>query len=399
MILTRIMVVYLINSFWQLTNHILFGRRPDVILYYPQHFNRSKDGTNPYFAPIIGVCKENGLRYLMLEEPDDGTHNPRDPQCMKADFFWGVTIIMRKVLRLCCKNKSSYEIDYLIGRLWSIFALGKLKSKTYICISNSMHEVLAGLNPKGVAYDYQHGLIQNGQEGFFESEGKLNGMFNIPNVGIMLWGELYKKSFAMALSAERMNNIIKVIGYPIPTLKIVEKREERRFILISLQMTVDNNSKRLNDYVEMFEDTLNVIKEFGVPVLIKHHPRFNNVINLEHVLEKYSFAKFTSKPLFELVPETLLQITWYSTTGFEYANYGIPTFYLYNEKIPEGKNIFYKQYNYPLYEGMQLREVIKRIKEKSTYYQDCKTVKEWYDSAYAPFDKKLMLKILVGDED
>lgn len=377
----------------------MFGKRPDVILYYPQHFNRSKDGTNPYFAPIIDVCKENGLRYLMLEEPDDGTSNPRDPQCMKADFFFLVTIIMRKVLRLCCKNKSIHEIDYLIGRIWSILALGKLKAKTYICISNSMHEVLAGLNPRGMAYDYQHGVIQNGQKGFFESEGKLNGMFDIPNVGVMLWGAVYKKSFAMSLSAERLNNIVKVVGYPIATSKIVEKREKRKFILISLQMTVSDNPKRLNDYIEMLEDALGVIKELDVPVLLKHHPRFNNVINLDHVVAKYPFAKFTSKSLSELVPETLLQIAWYSTTGFEYANHGVPTFYLYNEKIPEGKDIFYNQYNYPLYEGMQLREVIKRIKEKSTYYQDCKTVKEWYDSAYAPFDKKIMLKILIGNED
>lgn len=398
MILTRIMVVYLINSFWQLTNHILFGRRPDVILYYPQHFNRSKDGKNPYFAAITDVCKENGLRYLMLEEPDDGTPNPRDPQCMKADFFLGVTIIMRKVLRLCCKNKSIHEMDYLIGRIWSILTLGKLKAKTYICISNSMHEVLAGLNPRGMAYDYQHGVIQNGQKGFFESEGKLNGMFDIPNVGVMLWGELYKKSFAMSLSAERFNNIVKVVGYPIATSKTVKKREKRKFILISLQMTDSDNPKRLNDYVEMLEDALDVIKELGVPVLLKHHPRFNNVSNLDHVLVKYPFAKFTSKSLSELVLETLLHIAWYSTTGFEYANHGVPTFYLYNEKIPEGKDIFYKQYNYPLYEGMKLCEVIKRIKEKSTYYQDCKTVKEWYGSAYAPFDKKIMLKILTGNE-
>ncbi len=32
---------------------------------------------NPYFDPIVEVCKENELKYLVMEEPDSRTSNPR----------------------------------------------------------------------------------------------------------------------------------------------------------------------------------------------------------------------------------------------------------------------------------------------------------------------------------
>ncbi len=40
---------------------------------------------------------------------------------------------------------------------------------------------------------------------------------------------------------------------------------------------------------------------------------------------------------------------------------------------------------------------MKRLASKESYEQDCLTVKNWYDSAYAPFNKNLMLNILKGD--
>ena len=41
---------------------------------------------------------------------------------------------------------------------------------------------------------------------------------------------------------------------------------------------------------------------------------------------------------------------------------------------------------------------MERIASKESYERDCVTVKNWYDSAYAPFDKNLMLKILKGND-
>ena len=48
---------------------------------------------------------------------------------------------------------------------------------------------------------------------------------------------------------------------------------------------------------------------------------------------------------------------------------------------------------------MSLLEVVTRTTDKQIYKNDCKIVKEWYDSAYTPFDKQQILKILTGNED
>ena len=144
----------ILYSFIQLTKHILFGKNIDVVLYYPQHFNRSTKGTNPYFDLIVEVCKENGVKYLIMEEPDGGTSNPRAPQCMKADAFFWIVTIMRKLMRISHKGKISVEIDAKIAHVWDAITFHRFRAKRYITISNSMIDVLAELSPNGLVYDY-----------------------------------------------------------------------------------------------------------------------------------------------------------------------------------------------------------------------------------------------------
>lgn len=385
-------------SFLQTAKHILFGKQLDMLLYYPQHFNRSAKGSNPYFDPIIEVCKENGLKYLVMEEPDGATSNPRDPQCMKADvFFWGVTI-MRKLMRTICKGKTSVEIDKMIARFLDVVTFHKFRAKRYITISNSMIDILAELNTESVVYDYQHGIIFNGHPGYFVKKDNLVSSYKKNNRRVMLWGTLYRQAFEGALCKEELYERIKVVGYPIPTSVVDMEFQCREYIVISLQITSDGEVWYKHS-VRMLYECLEQLKESGYKVLLKHHPRFNNEVDLSDIVTKYPFVEFTSKPLVELVLQTLLHITWSSTTCFEYADYGVPTFFLVDEVLPHGTTIFYEQYHYPLYEDMSLLEVVAHLEDKQMYKDDCKIVKEWYDSAYAPFDKQQMLKILTGNED
>lgn len=48
-------------------------------------------------------------------------------------------------------------------------------------------------------------------------------------------------------------------------------------------------------------------------------------------------------------------LTWNSITAFEFASYGIPSFFLFDEVITNGKSIFYDQYYYPLYAGLSVK--------------------------------------------
>lgn len=381
-----------------MTKHILLGKKTDVVLYCPQHFNRSTKGTNPYFDSIVEVCKENGVKYLIMEEPDSGTSNPRNPRYMKADAFFWIATIMRKLMRVTHKGKSVVEIDAKIAHIWDIVTFHKFRAKRYITISNSMINVLAELNSNGVVYDYQHGIIFNGHPGYFVERNKLAPSYAKSNRRVMLWGTLYRHAFDGALFKDELCKRIKVVGYPIQTSVIDIVYQERKYIVISLQITSDGEMWYKHS-TKMLYECLEQLKQSGCKVLLKHHPRFNNEVDLNDVITKYPFVEFTSKSLVELVSLALFHITWSSTTSFEFANFGVPTYFLIDEVLPHGATIFYEQYHYPLYESMSLLEVMTRRTDKFVYTSDCKIVKEWYDSAYAPFDKKLMLKILVGDED
>lgn len=387
----------ILYSFVQLTKYILLGKKIDIVLYYPQHFNRSTKGTNPYFDLIVEVCKENGVRYLIMEEPDSGTSNPRNPQCMKADAFFWIVTIMRKLMHTH-KGKISVEIDAKIAHIWDIVTFHKFRAKRYITISNSMINVLAELNPNGVVYDYQHGIIFNGHPGYFVEKNKLAPSYAKSNRRVMLWGTLYRHAFDRVLFKDELCKRIKVVGYPIRNSAVDVVYQKRECIVISLQITSDAEMWYKHS-PKMLYDCLDQLDKWGYKVLLKHHPRFNNEVDLSDVTTKYPFVEFTTKTLIELVPSALFHITWSSTTSFEYANFGVPTYFLVDEVLPHGITIFYEQYRYPLYESMSLLEVVTRMTDEQVYKNDCKIVKEWYDSAYAPFDKQQILKILTGNED
>lgn len=389
------MIGDMLKSLVQFTKHILFGKCPDVILYYPQHFNRSVDGTNPYFAPLVQLCKDSNLQYLEMEEPDGGTFQPRDPQCMKADVFFWFVIVSRKLLTICNKKKVQVDVDKQVAKLIDLLTFHKLRAKCYITISNSMIDVLAEINPKGIAYDYQHGIIYNGHEGYFVEKDVVTLSHILVNRRILLWGDMYKKCFITAQAPFSVKKQIKVVGYPITTDSIEQK--ERKTIVICLQFRSEGSEELHANMHDMLCECLDVLKKYNYKVLLKHHPRFNDVYDLSDIVQKYPFVEYTDSQMKELAEETFLQITWNSTTIFEYANFCIPSFLLTDERVDWGEATFYRQYYYPLYHNENLETVMKRLAFKESYKQDCATVKDWYDSAYAPFDKNLMLKILKGD--
>lgn len=65
------MVKDLLQSACKLGSYLLFKEKVQVIFYYPMHFNRSKNATNPYFDPILEACEREGITYLLLEEPGE----------------------------------------------------------------------------------------------------------------------------------------------------------------------------------------------------------------------------------------------------------------------------------------------------------------------------------------
>lgn len=390
------MIKGLIKSCCQIFWQIAFGRRPDVIFYSPRLFNRSSRGTNPYFEPLVKLCQENGISYLCLEEPAH-TPYPEDHKCTKADALLWLLWLEHKI----CINGLKWSLhrsDKFAGRFFDFITFHRLRAKTYITISNSLVDALGEMNPNGNVYDYQHGIIYYGHQGYFLNEDELRPEFKIKNRHVLLWGDLYKKNLRTLPDIADSDDKFIVVGYPMYAERNIDRGEMSKSILVSMQFTSDISSERADGMLDMLDEFLATAVAHGYKVLLKHHPRFANEVDLGSLIKKYDGeVELTAMPLDIAARHIKLHVTWGSTTAMEYASYGIPTIFLRDCRFDWATELFYGQYCYPLYDNTSYEEVLKRVDDKANYDSDCATIKQWYESAYAPLNKELLVKILKGD--
>lgn len=387
------------KSFIDLTKYILFSRKSDVIFFYPQHFNRSKEGDNPYFRPIVNLCKEIQLDVLLIEEPDlSSTCYPRDSKALKFDLITVVEILTRKLLFKIHPSYSQETIDGYVAKIFSIITFNKFKVKCIFTISNSNIRFLSSINNSVNIYDLQHGIIYSGHSGYFNKKGELHNVLKRPNVKILIWGDLYKNNINQFPGSVKCEDKFIVVGYPL--YKRIEMNElfAEKKILISLQITSDISKEISYGILEMLEEFASEAISKGYYLILKHHPRFNNEVDLNPLMEKFNGnIEISTETIDSLSKIIKLQVTWGSTTALEYAAYGIPTYFLRDDRFDWATEIFYGQYKYPLYNNMSASEVLERIDSDALYHEDRAIIKEWYESAYSPFNNELMVKILKGE--
>ena len=85
----------------------------DIIFYYPQHFNRNKNGKNPFFEPLINICKSKNIRYLIIEEPDNKTVFSRNTEAIQFDMYFYIILILRKIIPLSLFTNSEKKEQWI----------------------------------------------------------------------------------------------------------------------------------------------------------------------------------------------------------------------------------------------------------------------------------------------
>lgn len=381
----------IIISFFQIYSQIIFKKRVDVIFYYPQHFNRSKEGTNPYFDPLIEVCDENRIRYMVIEEPAGGTDKPHNKKSIKGDALLLTILIIRKLIRTILKYDYIKQ-ERIVAKVINIITFGKLKVKKYITISGSMEHLFCFINKNGKVYDIQHGIIYSKHQGYFYKDGKIKDEHHISNLNFLVYGEgTYNAFFKNKDNINILKDRVKIIGCPLENGD-KENKEDGKNIFYSLQYTSDGLLDN-DELTKLFIDSVKCINRYKLQIKYKHHPRFDNSVDLQKECNGYDIRE-TKDRIDDIIKHTKLHITYSSTTAFEFAAYGVPTFFLISEKLPQGNDIFYNEYSYPLYKDMSIEDVIERLEDLVYYEEDSKIVKEWYDKFYMPFDKQAFYDII-----
>ena len=371
----------------------MLRRKRRVIFYYPQHFNRTAQGTNPFFDRLLETCNKYGISYHLIEEPDWGTDKPRNAKAIKGDAFFLLVLLVRKGVNVLY-HSDFWQNERKVALIINILTLGRLKYTKYITISGSMIHLFAAMNDRGDVYDMQHGILYKQHPTFFDENERLRIQYYGNNLHWLFWGKGYEHCFSRG-EENIMEGRVHVVGYPLSVgsnVDIIECHD--KVILFSLQFTHDYTTSLLELQKALFEKVLEQLKVLGVRVLLKHHPRFNNAISIDDWFSKYDFVELTTLSMQELMPKVMLQVTVHSTTSFEYAEVGVPSFFIDPQgQLPQG-TLFYSEYNYPLYKGMSIRQVMERLQNEDNRKQDGAIVRSWYREFYDDYNEQAFLEIL-----
>jgi len=380
----------IVESFLQVIRVIFSNDKYDIIFYYPQHFNRGRLGDNPYLEKFITTCKNKGVKYLLVEEPDYDTDAPKGKGVFGFAFILFLILFMRKVIKV---SQSFEAREQQIGRVINFLTFSRLQSPLYVTLSNSLGGVLRGISPEAEIYDYQHGIVSSTQPGYFCAEGATSCMKE-NNKKVLVYGrgfediflanDPYYKERLVTLGDSCAGNCPLVFG--------------GKMILISPQMTVSMSKERNYEQIRLLVRWLSLsadfINKYGIKVLLNHHPRFNHCVDASELYEFPFLENVTGH--FDLATDRhkiALQVTFYSTTAFDCARFGIPSVFLTSDKLPEGNEIFGQDYKYPYIANTDL-ETWEFLWSDSPSNAVADEIRHWYERFYQPFNEALFLEIL-----
>ncbi len=389
----KAMLTGCILSVGEIGKYVLSRKRPEIIFLAPQHFNRNAYGRNPFFEKLIKCCEKHSISYVVFESPEYNCPQPHDKTTIRLDFLFWFMMVLNKCYGKIYK-KDSRKVTSLTARTINAITFGRLKAPCYITMAGLFIEIFQELCSDSTVCDLQHGIIYSGHPGYFSKDGNLSDSLNSPNCRVLVWGERFRDLFLTSCKGHDIQNRIKVLGYPIENTKIQLDQATRDTILFSLEFTSDHSLERLKELKATLEEALNELAKCDRKVKLKHHPRYNNSIDLSDLLEKYKNIEFTTQSLDELARETFLHITWSSTTVFEYASFGIPSFILSDKNSRLALNVYYGQFKYPVLKDSTLSQAIDYLSDSKNYEEVSNEVKGWYGEIYSPFNEDVLLNIL-----
>ena len=370
-----------------------------VIFYYPMHFNRGNGNeNNDFIKPFVSTLVNAEIPFKIIEEPDFKVKYPRNKKAIQFDFWFKVVIAIRKLIPL--NLFSNFEArEQWLGKTLRYLTFNYFKAEVVFTLSNSMAGFWRGYNPKARIIDYQHGIIDQNQIGFFEkSTAPEHITYNKKEVAV--WGNSFKKFFENAGGYYKNN--VHVLGYFKSITDNISLLKHNR-IVFSLQFLPGFGEKLNQEMYDKLEDVLrdlDALPNIHQPeVILRHHPRHENIISVKKLIERFNFVKLMDSSSILIPLDYSMHITFFSTVAFEMAMQGVPSYFLTTTNLNQGKKIFIEEYQYP---GLNLTKVAEQwmmyCTDEDKWLADCKRVKEWSSKFFEPFNEKLLLEIVNGNK-
>lgn len=384
-------IINCLGSLFDILGLYFKNTNPEIIFYYPQHFNRSKLGDNDFLRPLIDSCGKNAIPYLIFEEPAN-TNFPRNHNAIKFDLIYFVTIVLRKLIGLK-KYQNFEEREWKISSLIKSVFFRNFKPKVVITMSNSMLGFFRGWGKDIAIYDYQHGIIYATHPGYMVNL-QPSAHIQCNNSKVLVYGNGFK-NLLINQHSDYFVNHAKVIGADTNYQNIHQKFNGK--ILITLPIATFGEITAVQEVLLMqlnniFKNNQDFYLTNNIQFYLKHHPRFDGSVDVDSILF-YSFVHVIDKPLFNCFEECSLHLTYNSTTTFDAAIVGIPTLFLGNL---ETNLLFNKDFQYPDFElNLKIQESLERLLIEMQYYSVQATeAQNWVKSFYEPFNEGEFLKLI-----
>ncbi len=364
-----------------------------VLFIVTRSFLRTKEKTDPFFDPIIRAIegREDIEWKMFLWEKGIECGYPKD--CL--DDYHALEkcgIWLYRFMRLFAWRTPTWKLYRLAGRLMRPIFARKFAADVIITQAGMCADEFTGLVPTARVVDVQHGVIYSRHRGYFDSSARLLDQYQSSKMReFWLFGPGYADCFFKhpdnaADLAGRVHVIGDLLraGEPSKSPSPEPRTPNPDLFVLSLQLTADVNPEELAASVKRMEEFFaGFIAKFGdkYELLVKHHPRFNNVYDLTGFYARFPQVKETKAPWPELYPRMALHATFSSTVTFDCGSVGIPTVLLDlpNPDILD-RNFFDCDYGYP-YFGKSAAEIL-AIPEPERRA----TIISWYRHFYAPFD-------------
>lgn len=366
-----------------------------IYFFQDNSFFRTKEGTNPFFDPIIRVCEENGIEWKVWTTNSTkkcGYDKSHVGYLRTINFLWTWYWRAHRILN---KKADPELLQLRFGKIMRLFYGKKLKAEMFVTIAGNQCCVLSGmfLNVRNV--DLQHGVIYSKHNGYFTEDRRLRKVYQeMKNREFWLYGKGYADCFFKHPdNAADLEGRVKVIG-DVFGHEIVSDDKARNLVVISAQFKPDYTKTCMEKQVVLLR---NFLKEFKVKylqkykLLIKHHPRFKGIESLHKLYKEFPWLEVTQVSWQDLYSKMFVHVTFSSTVVFDAASNGIPSFLMApppDEQLLE--NWFWKEdYAYP-YAEKTFDEVMELAK-----LEICRSsIKSWYDNFYTPFAKESCLNLI-----
>jgi len=368
-----------------------------VIFYQPVLFLRTAKKTNPFFDPIIEVCRKNGIDWEIWLPDARVEHGYEKSHVRDMRWFYLIDHFFYRIFHYVFRF-SMERAQMLSGFVLRQLTFHRHKADLVVSIAGCLVHVMRSFFPHVRAADIQHGVIYSRHKGFFDPQGHIWSFYwDYPEREFWTYGLGYVNCFFKNVENHQwLDGRVKVIGDVMG--HAIAAEGDRNLVVVSGQFKPEGDRACMLDQVRGLRAFLNdFYARYGTRyrVLMRHHPRFKGIPELDELHREFPQFVETKEPWSEMYGRMFLHVTFSSTVVFDAASNGVPSYFLMptDPKDPILENAFWRDdYACPFY-GKSLDEMMSAAADPAVRTD----TRQWYERFYAPFDEAQCLRLLKGE--